>query len=179
MIPVAGTYPIGPTTGDLVLRTSTEGPMAAAGHDLVLVVEDWDGQLVIGETPAASSLRVTVNLGSLAVRSSHGGAKPMSERDRAAILKNAAQALGVSSSPEMTFTSTAVEGTWQEGRLEGSLTLHGRTEVQQFEVDSPHEGEFRLTGTISQTRFGIKPYSLMMGALRVGDEVDVEVSVRL
>lgn len=178
MIPAAGSYDLGPQSSELLLRTTSEGKMARAGHNLTLVAEDWAGTLVIGESPDQSSLRVTIPLASLRVRDAHGGVKPLSGMERGQVEKNAASTLGVSQYPDLTFTSTAIAGTWEQGRMEGTLTLRGRAEVQQFDVEAV-DGGYRLSGTIRQSRYGIKPFSLMMGALKVGDDVAVEVTVTL
>ncbi|MGA4670648.1 YceI family protein [Propionibacteriaceae bacterium Y1923] len=178
MNPIAGSFDLGPQTCDLLLRTTSEGRMAKAGHNLTLVVRDWTATVVVGDSPETTSLRVVAQLGSLSVREGHGGLKPLSDGDRAQIEKNAASSLGVSANPELTFTSTAIAGAWDKAKMEGTLTLGARNEVQQFDIEATEAG-FRVSGTITQTRYGIKPYSLMMGALKVGDEVAVEVTATL
>lgn len=178
MTPRPGTHDLGPVLCDLLLRTSCAGAMARMGHDLTLVVEDWRGTLVLGDAPATSSIRMTADLASLRVREGHGGPKPMTDADRPQIERHAARSLDVAQHPELSFTSTAIDGTWESGRVEGRLTLHGRTQSQAFAVAATETG-FRLTGEVVQSRFGITPYSAMMGALRVGDAVGVEVTVEL
>lgn len=173
-----GTHDLGPSTGELLLRTTSEGKMAKMGHALTIAVENWHGQLVIGETPKESSLRVTVALTSLRVREGTGGATPLNDGGRRKIEDQARKSLNASAHPELTFTSTAIDGTWESGRVEGTVTLNGRTETESFEVTAV-EGGFRLTGPLTQSRFGLKPYSAMMGQLRVGDDVIVEATVRL
>lgn len=173
-----GSHDLGPVLCDLLLQTTCEGAMARMGHDLNLVVDDWRGTLVLGESPADCSLRVTADLRSLRVREGRGGAKPLTAKDSAGILDNARAALDVDRHPELSFTSTAIDGSWEAGRIEGRLTLRGRTEVQDFAV-ARDEDAYTLSGQVIQTRFGIKPYSAMMGALRVGDAVDIVARVRL
>lgn len=178
MIPTAGSYELGPQTADLLLRTTCEGRMAKAGHNLTLVVRDWTATVVVGESPETTSLRVVAQLDSLLVREGHGGIKPLSEGDKAQIVKNAAGSLGAASHPELTFTSTAVDGTWDRARMEGTLTLGARNEVQRFDIEATEVG-FRVSGVVTQSRYGVKPFSLMMGALKVGDDVTVEVTATL
>lgn len=178
MTPTPGTRDLGPVLCDLLLSTTCEGALARMGHDLTLVVEDCRGTLVLGDAPADCSLRVTADLRSLRVREGHGGAKPLTAKDSGSILDHARAALDVDRHPELTFTSTAIDGSWEAGRVEGQLTVHGRTEVQDFAVVQDDDA-YVLTGQITQTRFGIKPFSTMMGALRVGDAVDIVARVRL
>lgn len=178
MTPASGTYDLDAQSGDLLLDTTCEGPMAKMGHDLTLIVNDWHATLALGDAPDASSLSMTANLESLRVRDSRGGSKPAGEGDFAKIQEHAASALGVAQYPELSFASTAIEGDWESGRLEGQLTLHGQSHPQVFDVVAT-EGGFKLTGVVKQSRFGVKPFSTMMGALRLVDDVAVEVAIVL
>ena len=82
-------------------------------------------------------------------------------------------------SGQIQFRSTAVESLG-DGRfaLNGDLTIGGAG--RPVRIDLTQSGE-RVSGrtTIRQTDFGIKPYSAMLGALKVADSVDIEVDVRL
>lgn len=177
-----GRYELSEADGDLLLRTVCEGPAARLGHDLTLIVPRWQAILEVGAEPADCRLDVTVELGGLAVLESKGGVKPMSDADRAEIERNAAESLGVDRHPVARFISTGITGTWREGEVTGDLTLNGQTCEHFFQVVvlEGHESGgacVRLGGEIKQRRFGIKPYSTMVGALRVADAVLVEVSV--
>jgi hypothetical protein len=46
-------------------------------------------------------------------------------------------------------------------------------------VTAPGPGRYRGSATLSQTAFGIKPYSGFFGALKLKDEVTVEIEVDL
>lgn len=102
----------------------------------------------------------------------------MSETDRREILRNAAKSLGTKSHPQLRFVSTSVVGTWEQGEVTGDLTLHGTTRAETFQVVRVG-GHYRVGGGIRQSDYGIKPFSTMVGALRVGDSVIFEVSVPL
>lgn len=144
-----------------------------------ILVQDWNAVLRIGEEPDGCTVSMAARLGSLKVLEGHGGATPLNDEGLRKIERNTARLLEPETYPEMTFISTSVTGTWERGRVEGELTLHGTTREQGFDVDRDADGRFRLTGTIKQSRFGIKQYSAMMGALRLGDDVSVEVAVSL
>lgn len=177
-----GRYELTAADGDLLLRTVCEGPAARLGHDLTLIVPRWQAILEVGAEPADCRLDVTAELGGLAVLESRGGVKPMSDADRAEIERNAAKSLGVDRHPVVRFASTGITGSWREGEITGDLTLHGRTHEHVFQVvvlegQGSGDNSVRLGGDVKQRRFGIKPYSTMVGALRVADAVLVEVSV--
>jgi polyisoprenoid-binding protein YceI len=60
----------------------------------------------------------------------------------------------------------------------GELTIHGRSRPLQARIDVA-EGRACASIPVVQTEFGIKPYSLMLGQLKVADEVTVELDVAL
>jgi polyisoprenoid-binding protein YceI len=65
------------------------------------------------------------------------------------------------------------------GAVEGSLTLNGQTQPVRLQVNAPGEGRYRGSATVTQTAFGIKPYSGVFGALKLKDEVIVEFEIDL
>ncbi|MDO5084630.1 YceI family protein [Arachnia propionica] len=176
---MTGIRDLGPTDGELLLGTTSEGPMARMGHALRILVQDWTATLELGEEPMSCSLRASANLTSLRALDGHGGASPLTEEGLRKIEKNAEKILDSRTHPEVSFVSTGVSGTWEAGLLDGELTIRDVTRPQRFDVSRTPQGTYRLTGMIAQSRFGIKPYSAMMGALRLGDDISVEVTVSL
>ncbi|MDO5499286.1 MAG: YceI family protein [Propionibacteriaceae bacterium] len=173
-----GRHELSQTDGDLLIHTTCEGPAARLGHDLAIIVQRWQATVDVGADPADCSLDVTAELDSLAVHNSRGGAKAMSDGDRREIERNAEKALHVVKHPVLRFVSSEVTGSWHEGEVTGDLSLNGRTEQQTFQIVAL-DGSFRLGGEITQSRFGIKPFSMMVGALRVADTAVIEVTLRL
>ncbi|EGD56469.1 YceI family protein [Gordonia neofelifaecis] len=162
---------IGPDDGELTLRTGVAGRAARTGHALTIGFDDWHGEVTFDdETPVAVSLRVDVE--SMQVRSGEGGLTPMTAPERLVARTNALKSLKSSKFGEIVFTAdtvTAVDGGY---RLAGSLTVCGTARPHTVEVTADGttvSGE----STVTQTDFGVKPYSLMMGALKVADDVVV------
>jgi len=178
MTPTPGTHTLGPATTDLLLFTTVEGAMARMGHALTLVVTDWSATVTLGTTPEECGLQVSAKLDSLRVKDSSGGAKPISDKDRGDIEKNIIKALDPGRHPELHFSSTNVTGSWDEVTLQGQLELNDQTQLQVFTI-SDQGKEYLLSGDLVQSRFGIKPFSTMMGALKVGDTVGVQVRASL
>ena len=172
-----GDYDLSHDNGQLLIRTHTEGPAAAMGHNLTIEVDYWSGQVTIGTTPADSQVQVTADLRHLTVVGGAGGAKPLTEADKPKILANAAKALEPERFPELSFASSAIDGTWDSGSVTGELTVHGVTGPVELRLDQPEQGVLRLAGTIRQSDFGVRPFSTMMGALKLTDGVDIEVSI--
>ncbi|WP_425307617.1 YceI family protein [Ammonicoccus fulvus] len=169
-----GTQEFGAEDTDLLVHTTCDGAAARLGHNLTLVFTSWRAVLARGDEPAASSLEVTVDLDSLDIRDSSGGVKPMTDNDRAEIKRNAAKSLRTREHPQLRFVTTEITGSWSAGEITGDVTLNGTTSAATFQVVALNGG-FRLGGELKQSAFGIKPYSAMMGTLRLSDSVLLEV----
>jgi polyisoprenoid-binding protein YceI len=176
-----GTFQLGPGNGRILLKTSRAGFAALAGHDLTIEVTRWSARVEVpdedGGGLTAATVTAELDLGSLEVREGSGGAKPLTDRDRADIRKQIGGILGGGTA---TFTSSRVVRSGASGgAIEGTLTLAGRTEPVRLQVSEPGPGRYRATGTVVQTAHGIKPYVGFFGALKLRDEVGVEVEVTL
>lgn len=172
-----GTYELTAEHADLLLQTFTEGAAAAMGHNLTLGVQSWSATVEAGSSPEESRLEVTADLTSLAVLGGTGGATPLTESNKRDILKNAAKSLGSAAQPHLRFTSTGMTGTWADAVVTGDLTVHGSTRPIELSVAETQPGTAHVRGSVVQSDFGIKPFSTMLGTLRVRDAVDIEVEV--
>jgi hypothetical protein len=182
----AGTYEFGPESGRVLVRTTREGLAARAGHDLTLEITDWLAQVTTPGEGRVTETTVTADLGlgSLAVREGTGGAKPLTDRDRREIQKQAHKILGDAAragfeSRQIIPSSTSSAGSPAAGEIEGTLTMHGVSRGIRLEVTSQEPGRYRGSTTIRQTDFGITPYSGFFGALKIRDEVTVEFEVSI
>ena len=111
------------------------------------------------------------------MREGLNGLKPLSDRDRAEILKNIDQKI-LRGQP-ITFRSTAIER--DNGRLtvRGDLTLAGTTRPASFELVLTADRRIRGTLPVAQSEWGITPYRGLLGALKVRDTVEVVLDVAL
>jgi polyisoprenoid-binding protein YceI len=180
VVATTGNFRLGPDNGSIVLKTGRAGLASRAGHDLTLEVTRWSAQV---EVPAADAGGVTaatvsaeLDLSSLEVRAGSGGAKPLSDRDRREIKKTMSGILG---GGEASFTSSRIVLAGPGGGIEGTLTLNGKTGPVRLQVSEPVPGAYRGTARVVQSAFGIKPYVGFFGALKLNDEVGVEVDVTL
>lgn len=178
-MPTPGTHSIGPDNGSLILRTSRQGFAAQAGHDLTIVVTRWSGEVELAGDPAASKITVTVDTGSLSVREGIGGLKPLSDRDKREIAQTTRKVLRVDEHPEGRFVSASITANGAGGVLEGTLTLLGVDRPMRMEITDLGVGRFRATGRVVQSEYGIKPYTALLGALKLADPVDVEAEFTL
>jgi polyisoprenoid-binding protein YceI len=165
----------------LTLRTSRDGLAAQAGHDLMIDVQRWSGELIVTADGTPENLDVHADLGSIVVRSGTGGIKPLTDRDKREIVATARKVLHAERYPEATFTASRFvpDPSGNGGAIEGTLALAGQTQPQRLRVTAEGQGRFRAATTVRQTSYGIKPYSGFLGALRVSDTVEVEAEVDL
>jgi polyisoprenoid-binding protein YceI len=172
----ATSHRVGPERDRLVLRTSRQGFVAQVGHDLTIEVTRWSGEVVVADDPARSSVTVSAKLGTLRVVDGTGGITPLSDRDRREIARTARELLDADRQPEARFTSVGVTAS---GLISGNLTIRGETRPLELTVTDLGGGRYRATGTVLQSRYGIRPYTAFLGALRVADAVAVEAEVDL
>jgi polyisoprenoid-binding protein YceI len=157
------------------VRTGRQGAAAKAGHDLVIDVTSWSATLQVGEDSSPSSVELEADAGSLRVREGTGGVQALGDDDKADI-QTTIDGEVLRGKP-IEFRSTAVEPA-EGGRLRvaGDLTLAGSEHPVEFELEVGDDGAIAGTAVVKQSDWGIKPYSALFGALKVKDEVEVEVS---
>jgi hypothetical protein len=142
-----------------------EGLLTSFGHDVTLKVtnlslEVGDDDRIIADFDT-SSLRVATDV---------------SASDRKDIEKNARKVLEPDKYPKIQFRSVSVVREEDRARIEGDLTLHGVT--NPISVEARDDGaRWNATIVLDQRKFGIKPFSAMLGGLKVKPEVEVEISV--
>jgi polyisoprenoid-binding protein YceI len=174
---ITGTFRLGPDSGRVVIKTGRAGLAARAGHDLTLEVTRWSATVTVpADGVAGAAVTAELDLGSLSVLQGTGGAKPLTDRDRRDILNTAGKILGGGTAR---FVSTRIVPATSGGAIEGTLTLNGTTKPGRLQVVSSAPGRYRGSATVRQTEHGITPYTGFFGALKLKDEVTVEVEADL
>ena len=179
-----GTYTLGPSDGTVIVKTGRDGMAARVGHDLTLEVARWSATVTVpngtGDRPSA---RASLDAASFEVREGSGGAMPLSGKDINEIKKNTAEkVLQTDKHPEITFEARNIAEAPGGLTVDGEVTLLGQRRPVTFRLDMQEEGgATRIKGIIplKQTELGIKPYKALMGALKVKDEVQITVDLRL
>lgn len=176
-----GSYRLGPASGELLVKTSRTGLGARAGHDLTVEATEWSGDVtVVAGDVARSSVVLEVTVGSLRVRSGSGGIKPLTDADRADIENTVrTKILSTDRFPTIFFRSTQVTGSPGSLTIDGDLTIMDGTHPVTTQVSVDEDGRVRGSATVVQTRWGIKPYSAFLGALKLADEVTIELDAVL
>ena len=165
------TYTLGPEDGVLLVRTSRTGAVAKAGHDLLIHVTEWSATL----DTEGPSLTLDADASSLRVREGTGGVKPLDEDDLAKIEQTIDDEVLLRR--RIAFRSTRVQA-GDRLRVHGELTLVGTTRPIAFDL-ALEDGRVRGEAVVKQTEWGMKPYTALFGALKVADEVRVQVDAAL
>ncbi|MGH2576162.1 MAG: YceI family protein [Solirubrobacterales bacterium] len=168
----SGTHELGPENATLQVKTERRGAAAMAGHDLIIDVTSWEGTLEVGEDPERLSLNLSVDASSLQVREGTGGVQALGEDDKVEIKQTIEdEVLG---NQAIEFHSARVEPLDDERlRVSGKLTMNGNTHPLEFVLNVSPGGQVSGHATVTQSEWGIKPYSGLFGTLKVRDEVEV------
>lgn len=167
------TLTLTPADGSITLKTAVTGAAARMGHRLVITFDDWTVTADVADGEVRS-VAVDIAIDSLRVVSGAGGVTPLSPVDKQLIRRNALKTLHAGEHPRATFASAETERDGDLLQVAGDLQIAGTTKrvAMSFTV---HDTTVTGRVPIPQSAFGVKPYSLMMGALQVADEVAVEV----
>jgi len=181
-----GTFTLSNENGNFKIRTSREGIGARAGHDLTIQVTRWEA--VTRSEGAPPEVTAEVDAGSLQILEGSGGVKPLTDGDRADIKSDLQKKVLESERyPRIAFQAKE----WQllsddpnhlRATLSGELELHGQRSPLELDVDLQRvDGTIRVkaTGAVVQSRWGIKPFTAFLGALKVADPVEIEVEATL
>ena len=170
---------LGPDNATLQVKTYRQGMAQKVGHDLVIDVTRWQATVTSGEDSVPTSVELTADPRSLQVRDGTGGAKALTDKDRGEISKNIEKK--VLGGDEIVFRSSGVERPGSDGRLlvSGELSIAGTSRPMSCDLSMGPEGQVQGTIPITQSEWGIKPFTALMGALKVRDDIEVVLDARL
>ncbi len=165
------------------------GPLARLGHDHVITSVDEAGSVWLGSAPADSSFELTLPVERFdvdlpAARAAAGleFAAPVPDDARAGTRHNMlrAEVLDGEHFPTITLRSLAAAGVWPQPIVRVAVTLKGVEREQEIPVVVERDadsliarGELRL----NQTDFGIVPFSVAGGAIRVADTLEIRFEI--
>jgi hypothetical protein len=164
-------------TAECFVYTFKEGVLSVVAHDLLLRVTDFS----IEVDESAPSVSARFDPRSLRVEGvmERGHLLPgaLIGSDRRTIEENIEnEVLQAERFPEIRFTSTSVKKDARGWHVEGRLALHGHEREITFQV-AEKDGRRVAEVKLHQPAYGIKPYTAMLGTLRVSPDVKVTVSL--
>jgi polyisoprenoid-binding protein YceI len=103
----------------------------------------------------------------------------LSDADKRTIERNIREdVLDATRHPQIRFQSKVVERRGDEATIRGTLQLHGQE--REVVVRARREGGAVVAeARLHQPDFGIKPYSAMMGTLRVKPDIEVRLRAQV
>ena len=166
--------------GELRIMTGVAGRAAKMGHRLTIGMRSWQAAVRwAGSRPTGAEL--SVDVASLAVLGGEGGLTPLAGPEKGIAASNALKSLEAKKFPQIRFTADDVVKTADGYRLTGAVEIHGTSRPQIVDVAVGDQGDTLALSArvqLAQSDFGIKPYSLMMGALKVADEVTIDFAAK-
>lgn len=161
--------------GDCFVFTFKEGLLSPVAHDLRLKVGRWS----MTWDPASRTVEARFDAASLVVDSVMRDGQPapgvLDEKDKGKIAKNLRDdVLETGRYAEVKFRAKAIGAV--PGAVQGELDLHGKVRpvTVQVRVDG---AQWVAEATLHQPDWGVKPFSAMLGTLKVKPDVKVRVSV--
>ncbi len=169
-------WSLGAESGQLRIRTGVAGRAAKMGHRLTIGMRSWQATVQwSGKTPTKAELSVPVD--SLDVLGGEGGVTPLGSPEKLVARANALKSLDAKKFPQIRFEATEIEKTGDGYRLHGTVEIHGTARPQIVDLVVRDDGDSWALATevhLTQSDFGVKPYSLFMGSLKVADEVTID-----
>lgn len=162
-----------PADADVRVFTYKEGLLSTVAHDLQLRATRFE----IVVDPNTGAVRARIEAGSVevvcAMRDGREDPGTLSASNKADIVENMRkEVLNSAKYLSILFESTRVT----DSEVTGKLTLRGVTRDVRLSVRV--EGDRRIGETrLDQRDWGIKPYSALLGALKIQPEVRVVVSL--
>ena len=180
-------YRIDPAQSQLVVRVYRAGTLATFGHDHVVASRDLRGYVLMATAPAKSRADLYLPLASLmvdepALRKAAGLTRPLSPAAAQATQAHMLHpVLDVEQYPYAVMQvrpTVFIDGTPQRFHL--TIKLHGVRRSYEVPLRFTADARrLRVRGQlhILQSSYGIEPYTVFGGALRVADGIDLTFDV--
>ena len=172
-----------PDSQRLEVRVYREGSLASLGHDHVVSARDVRGYALIPRDRSLARVDVYLPVDSLLVDrpgagAEAGGSSDLSQEDidatRRHMLENV---LASAQYPFVVIHGVCSTGTPWCKTLDARVTLHGVTRAVEIPVRLDLGSNRLLVSghfSVLHSDFGMSPYSILGGALRVKDRIDVK-----
>jgi polyisoprenoid-binding protein YceI len=179
-------YIVDSEASEIRLLVYRDGPMARFGHNHVMTGQ-VRGEFSVSDTAAASGFQIEIPVASLevdapAARAEEGAqfAAPVSDQARKGTRDNmlGADVLDADHFALIRIESDALLGPrWNPG-VTARITLRSNTSEVKFPAavfEQPGALTVIASFQVRQSDLGLKPFSVLGGAIRVGDSIDVRV----
>ena len=183
-------YTLDPAESEVYWRIYRAGALARLGHNHVISLVDFEGSVSVAPEIADSTWELSFPVDGLVIddpelRARYGeDFESVPDEDAKAGTKTnmlTDRVLDGANFPTIRLEGSGVVGSLEDASLPVSISIVGRTIEQTFPASITVtddvvtvEGEYRLT----HADLGLEPFSLMGGAMAVGDEIDFTYRLR-
>lgn len=179
-------YTVDSAASDIQVHVFRGGTLARMGHNHVMTSKNVSGRVWLRDDVARSGFELSFRVDELivddpAARAAAGADFPgeIKAEDREGTRKNMlrAEVLDAAQFPTITLRSARIAGTQQNPQITVRITIKGVS--QDVPVDAKvakEDAQLTTSGAfdITQTQFGMKPFSIALGALEVQDRLHIE-----
>jgi hypothetical protein len=189
--PPPGTEPWQVVAGesDLAVYVYRAGSLARLGHNHVVATGEISGRLLIAPTPTESTLEITIEKSRLLVdepaRRHAAGEEFAAEIPPDAVAATRENMLGprlldAVNHPRISIRSVAITGDFPDLQITSRVKVLDRWFELTFPVRVEISGDrLRAVGErqVTHGELGLEPYSVMLGALSVQDDMKLKYSI--
>jgi len=187
--PAAGADAWQVTGSRLEVRVYRDGPMQALGHDHLITSTGLTGEVALREPVTASGFSLRLPLDALVVddeaaRARAGGpfAAPVPDKDREATRRNmlGERVLDAARQAEVRLTAESIARGPDGYEARVRVSLAGREHVVAAPFTLKVQGERLVAHAdlhLTHADLGLEPFAVALGALRVRDGFDVDLTV--
>lgn len=185
----ATVYTVDSAASDVQVHVFRGGTLARMGHNHVMTSKNVTGRVWLRDNVARSGFELSFPVDQLivddpAARAAAGADFPgeIKAEDREGTRKNMlrAEVLDAAQHPTITLRSARIAGTQQNPQITVRITIKGVSQDVTVDAKVSRDGA-QLTASgefdIQQTQFGVKPFSIGLGALEVQDRLHIEFKV--
>lgn len=187
--PPAGAVEWQVTNSQLEIRVYRDGPMQKLGHDHLITSDRIAGGVELREPLTASRFALRLPLDSLVVddaaaRSRAGGEfdAPVPEKDREATRRNmlGERLLDAARQGDILLTADSIAGGPRNYQARVRVSLAGHEHVLAAPFELTIDGSRLVAHAVlrlTHADLGLVPFAVALGALRVRDDFEVELTV--
>jgi len=185
-----GVYQVDAESSDIRILIHRAGALSWLGHSHVISVGQLDGTIYVHPDLAQSRFELAIPVQGLVVDNpvlrDEEGDEFSSEPSEHDIARTSSNMLGkrVLNAEQYPVIKLAGTGNWGDGTefmLKLSIELLGNAVDLQVPTTLRLDGDvLEVTGSLqlSHSNLGMRPFTAMLGALRVGDEIDFKYHIR-
>ena len=187
--PGARQFSLVPAESRLLVRVYRGGRLAQMGHNHIISSNDLRGEIYLSDQLNRSVFEVRLPVATMAIdkpelRAASGADFP-GELDQDAIDGTRANMLGDAQLdaalwPEILVRGRSISGAFPDLRVRMDIGVRSNSFALEVPVRVSADADgLRANArfTVRQTELGIEPFSVMLGALQVRDELEIELSL--